>query len=477
MARTMGRRGNPTPGRWETGRDTRFSRRLMDLVGAAGRGKRNFKVFFAIYIPDPSKPRGPGPRMSDTPAALSRAEVVAVSPAPDQSPVCFVVDADATIRHYISLIMQGSGIDTEEFADGPSCRAALSRRMPDLILLNVPLDTEDSIETVNALAAKAYRGAVLLMGGRGGAVMETVKATGDRLKLRMLPVLKKPFEAGAVQKVIRGLKLGTPPPLAARIGLVDALASDWIEFWYQPKVDLRRKRLVGAEAFARARHPEYGVLHPNAFMAGATEDDLIELAGRALIDAIRIGGQFARLNVSIPIAVNMPIAILERLPVADIMRKTPLAGGAGLIVDIDEKSVVGDIARAVDLATRLAPHNVRLAIDDVGRGVNLLGRNKSVPFAEMKLDRSFVTDCGSDKVKGPICKSAIELAHKFGALAVGVGVEKAGDVMALAAMGCDYGQGYLLGQPMPQPRFLSLLRQRAHSRDSVAAQRLQAQPA
>ena len=84
-----------------------------------------------------------------------------------------------------------------------------------------------------------------------------------------------------------------------------------------------------------------------------------------------------------------------------------------------------------------------------------------MPFAELKLDRAFVTDAGTDKVNTPLCKTVIDLAHNFGAIAVAIGIEKASAALALVSMGCDYGQGFLLGQPMPEERFVSLLRQRA----------------
>ena len=92
-----------------------------------------------------------------------------------------------------------------------------------------------------------------------------------------------------------------------------------------------------------------------------------------------------------------------------------------------------------------------------------LVRLKELPFAELKLDRAFVTDCGTDKVNAPLCKTVIDLAHNFGSRAVAIGIEKASDALALVSMGCDYGQGFLLGQPMPEERFISLLRQRAAS--------------
>ncbi len=63
--------------------------------------------------------------------------------------------------------------------------------------------------------------------------------------------------------------------------------------------------------------------------------------------------------------------------------------------------------------------------------------------------------------EAPLCKTAIDLAHNFGSTVVGVGIEKAADAVALVSMGCDYGQGFLLGQPMPEDRFIALLRRRS----------------
>ena len=115
-----------------------------------------------------------------------------------------------------------------------------------------------------------------------------------------------------------------------------------------------------------------------------------------------------------------------------------------------QRQIVTDLKLASEITKRLAPLNVKLAIDDFGRGYSSLVRLKELPFAELKLDRNFVADCGTDKVNAPLCKTVIDLAHNFGSIAVAIGIEKAADAMALVSMGCDYGQGFLLGQPMPE---------------------------
>ena len=281
----------------------------------------------------------------------------------------------------------------------------------------------------------------------------------------MLPVLKKPFETSAVLKILRELKLGDPPAVAARVDLEEAVRQSWIEFWYQPKIDLRRKQLVGVEAFARARHPQNGVLMPSAFMPGATESSLITLSEQALAQGLKANLNFAKLGVNLRLSVNIPVNAVAKLAVADIVQtyRPQFEKWPGLIIDLVEEQIITDLALAADIAKNLQPLDVHLAIDNFGRGYSSLARLKALPFAELKLDRVFITDCGTDKVNAPLCKTVINLAHNFGSVAVGIGIEKASDALALVSMGCDYGQGFLLGQPMTEDRFMSLLRQRAAS--------------
>jgi EAL domain-containing protein (putative c-di-GMP-specific phosphodiesterase class I) len=387
-----------------------------------------------------------------------------------RTPLCFVIDSDASIRHFLSLIMHGSGIDTEEFADGQSLAAALTRRTPDAVFLNIALESAEAIECVATLGKRGFSGYIQLMSSRGSAVLSHVKSVGDQHRLLMLPPLKKPFDTGAIVKILQDLKLGEPAAVAGRVDLQEALNNNWMEFWYQPKIDLRKKQLVGAEVFARARHPIHGVLTPSAFMPGASEASLIKLSEHALTQALRAGLNFAKLGVNLRLAVNIPVNALVKIAIAEIVQdfRPQYDKWPGLVIDVTEEQIVTDLKLASDITKRLDHLNVKLAIDDFGRGYSSLVRLKELPFAELKLDRAFVADCGTDKVNAPLCKTVIDLAHNFGSIAVAIGIEKAADAMALVSMGCDYGQGFLLGQPMPEERFISLLRQRAGGQRQMA---------
>ena len=157
----------------------------------------------------------------------------------------------------------------------------------------------------------------------------------------MLPVLKKPFETGTILKILQDLRLGHPPTAAGRIALDVALSNGWIEFWYQPKIDLRKKQLVGVEAFARARHPHGGVLMPSAFLPGATEADVIALSEQALAQTLKAALNFTKLGVNLRPAVNIPVNALVKIAVADIVQtyRPQFEKWPGLIIDVTEEHV------------------------------------------------------------------------------------------------------------------------------------------
>ena len=373
-----------------------------------------------------------------------------------------MVDEESSIRQFISLILHGLGIDTIELTDGAALRAVRTPRPPDLIFHDISLNSADAIESLLRLSRRNYDGPVQLMSRRGAAVLEHVNKVGIQHKLNMLPVLKKPFGGDAIIKIVQELKLGLSLAAAASANLEDAITKKWIEFWYQPVIDLRRRRLVGAEMYARIRHPEAGIILPGGFIAGGSPAAIQELAEMAFASALKAGSKYSKLGINLPINVNIPIGVLEKLPIDRLVldQYSHATNWPGIVVDIAEDQIIANLGLAVELAKKLARVNVKIAIDNFGKGYSALTKLTELPFAQIKLDRSFIVNCGTDTVNAPLCKTMIDLAHNFGQIAVAIGIESAADASALLAMGCDYGQGFLLGQPMPEEHFAALLRQR-----------------
>jgi len=247
-----------------------------------------------------------------------------------------------------------------------------------------------------------------------------------------------------------------------RIAISEALANNWFEIWYQPKIDLKRKCLAGAEALARIRHPQLGVMLPGSFLPDVSESAITELAQHALLATLTDWTVFEDAGFNLHLAINVPVGVLLKLPIPRLVAeyRPKSARWPGLIVEVTEDQIVRDMALAKEIAAQLRVSGITISIDDFGAGYSSFSSLRDLPFAELKIDHSFVTGCSADATNAAICQTAIDLAHRFGSSAVAEGVESTADLQALMVMGCDFGQGVLVAPPMPKERFLDLLRQR-----------------
>ena len=391
--------------------------------------------------------------------------------------LCFIVDDEAPIGRFITMALGNFGVPSEHFIDTKQFAEGLKRQRPDLIFLDISLGDSDAVEVIRSLAAADYSGAVQLISGRDTTLLEDVKRVGERHGLRMLPVAMKPIRLDTIRQIVAAEHLGktrnsaddkvaAPVPPARQdddtlfVNLGEALRNGWIELWYQPKIDLRRRRLMGAEGLARLRHPQFGLLPPKNFIPGASLEDMLALAEFALRTALRDSREFAEAGQDIQLAINVPVEALIRLPIQAIVRDhRPLRENwSGVILEVTEDQVIQDIEKAHEIATQLRIHGISLSIDDFGKGYSSLARLKELPFAELKLDRSFVLDAAVDATNAALCRTAVDLAHRFGSLAVAEGIEKESDLLTLSRLGCDVAQGFLFARAMPFDFLLTRLR-------------------
>jgi EAL domain-containing protein (putative c-di-GMP-specific phosphodiesterase class I) len=249
-----------------------------------------------------------------------------------------------------------------------------------------------------------------------------------------------------------------------RIEIDEALRNGWFEMWYQPKIDLKRKCLAGAEALARIRHPTHGVLLPGTFLPGVAEGSIARLTEHALIAALTNWTMFEEAGFNLHLSINVPVRVLLRLPIPEMVdRYRPKSERwPGIILEVTEDQIVRDMKLAQEVANKLRVSGIQIAIDDFGAGYSSFSSLRELPFVELKLDSSYVKNCATDATNAAICQTAVDLAHRFGSAAVAEGIENAADLQALLVMGCDFGQGVLIAPPMPQERFLELLRQRVN---------------
>jgi len=140
---------------------------------------------------------------------------------------------------------------------------------------------------------------------------------------------------------------------APGLTLKSALSSDFITFWYQPKVDLLKRRVVGAEAFARIAHPQHGIIAPVHFLARADDDDIIELAKRAIVSTLKFSAKLDELGVALQLGINVDYDTLAKCPVSELVaRHRPRnEQWPGLVIEMPEAQLLNKVGGDIRIST------------------------------------------------------------------------------------------------------------------------------
>lgn len=257
--------------------------------------------------------------------------------------------------------------------------------------------------------------------------------------------------------------------------LQDVIENGALLLNYLPEIDMRTGKLLATEALVRWDHPTRGLLPPAAFIGIAESINLAGELGRwVLHTACR---EFARWREDFKayqagpgdsddrddfeLRVNVsPVQLVTdgfAESVADILDEFGLDRGS-VCLEITENVVVQDSEASRATLADLRRTGVRLAIDDFGTGYSVLSHLKSLPVDILKIDRSFVTDLGSNPGDLAIVRAIIALADSFGLQIVAEGVETKAAATTLLRHGCHRAQGFLLSRPLPSDQMATLYR-------------------
>jgi len=249
--------------------------------------------------------------------------------------------------------------------------------------------------------------------------------------------------------------------------LRQAVDAGELRLHYQPKTVVGSGRVEAVEALVRWEHPERGLLLPDRFIPLAERTDLIDDLTRwvlrtALTEIADLG---------LPVAVNVSARNLVRPDFAE--QVTTILGDAGahpsrLLIEITETAVLNDPGRAAATLGTLDAAGVRSSLDDFGQGQTSLGYLPLLPLHELKIDKGFVSDLAGDPARAAIVGSMIGLGHHLGLRVVAEGVETEEVLAALARLGCDVAQGYLVARPMPADALRTWLRDHRSARVGTA---------
>jgi predicted signal transduction protein with EAL and GGDEF domain len=246
-----------------------------------------------------------------------------------------------------------------------------------------------------------------------------------------------------------------------------ALDRDELYLEYQPQFDLASRCLVGTEALIRWRHPQHGLLMPDAFIPIAEATGLILPMGRWILERVAMQMQEWREAGLPPIFIAMNVSLNQCLRgdlislVNDVAAHTPYALD-WLEIEVTEQFFMpSGIGEAVAMLTRLSALGVSISIDDFGTGYSSLSRLRSLPVDKVKIDKSFIEELGeSGRAEMLVC-ALIALGESLGVKVTAEGVENQQQLAFLTAHGCDYAQGYYLSGPLSQHKLAMMLRSNA----------------
>jgi len=224
--------------------------------------------------------------------------------------------------------------------------------------------------------------------------------------------------------------------------------------YFQPKVNLLTREVVGAEALIRWQHPERGLLAPIEFLPIIENNPLSVLVGEWVIDAALAQiVVWKTLGLDLAVSVNISAQQLQSENFVDRLKQQldrhPLVPRFGLELEILETSALEDLSKVSGILYACRAEGVRFALDDFGTGYSSLTYLKHLPAETLKIDRSFVSGMLEDPDDKAIVSGVIGLAEAFGRQVIAEGAETAAHCDALIAMGCPVAQGYGIARPMP----------------------------
>jgi EAL domain-containing protein (putative c-di-GMP-specific phosphodiesterase class I)/CHASE2 domain-containing sensor protein len=221
---------------------------------------------------------------------------------------------------------------------------------------------------------------------------------------------------------------------------------------YQPKLDLRTNRIIGAEALARWTHPEKGPIAASEFVAAAEQSDRIaKLTDFVLEDAAAAAAAINKRGIAFDVAVNLSARLLADkgfiLRVSALLARHGLAPSR-LTLELTETAAVAGSGEGLDMIAKLRELGIGISIDDYGTGLSTLEYLKKIPANEIKIDQSFVKGMAENRSDRLMVQSTVGLAHSLGRKVVAEGVEQRATLDLLVEMECDIAQGYIIGRPM-----------------------------
>jgi EAL domain-containing protein (putative c-di-GMP-specific phosphodiesterase class I)/CheY-like chemotaxis protein len=360
-----------------------------------------------------------------------------------------IVEDDSEVLGLIAAVARKLGFAIASTGSSADFLRLVDTFRPTAIVLDLHMPDTDGVELLRLLAARDCKAHVLLLSGQGEQVLTTANEVGAALSMHGL--LTKP-----VVPVDLLTKLAS---VLQQQGAIDAaelsrgIASGELVPYYQPKASLKARRgwvIDGVEALVRWQHPRLGLVMPDEFIPLAERTGAIkDLTDAVLALALRQVRSWNDEGLRVKCSVNLAPSLVTDLSFPDrvgaLLAELEI-DGSQLALELTETATMQDPTKAMDILTRLRSKRVCLSLDDFGTGFSSLTRLYQMPFDEMKIDKSLVSNVPHNREANTMVGSLVELGHNLGLTICAEGVENRAALDLLGVMGCDHAQGFFISR-------------------------------
>ncbi len=390
-------------------------------------------------------------------------------------PVVYLIDDEPDIVEMLAEVVNLTSLDSlgftqasvffeqvDEFANG------------SILILDLNMPEMDGIEVMRRLAGMNNPPALILVSGHDAGVLHSAEKLCEAHELELIASLSKPLSLDGLRKLLNeyinrifigdDLHKNSNEIKITPFQLKQAILNEEFVLHYQPQVAVATGMLTGVEALVRWQHPVHGLIYPDAFIGIAEKNNLIGMLTQWVIqNVVRQESLWQKKGLSITVSANISAENITSLALPEqltAMLEDSELDPTRLILEITESALMGELVTSLDILTRLRLKGLHLSIDDFGTGFSSLSQLHRVPFTELKIDQSFISNLNKDDVARAIVKTCIVLGHELNMKVVAEGVEDEATLDQLRLMGCDVAQGYFVSRPMPADDLIGWLKGR-----------------
>jgi diguanylate cyclase (GGDEF)-like protein/PAS domain S-box-containing protein len=253
-----------------------------------------------------------------------------------------------------------------------------------------------------------------------------------------------------------------------------AIERDEFVVRYQPKVDLRDGRVIGAEALLRWRLPGHGDIPPSQFIPIAEESNLINAIGQWVLERVCLDFRALRVHVADPGRISLNLSLKQLKQASFILNCRSVferyqVPTRNFELEITETTLMADPRRTVQMLKQLHDMGLHLSIDDFGTGYSSLSALQQFPIGTLKIDKSFVRDAADDPADAVLVRTIVDMGHSLGMEVVAEGVESQRQLEFLRNCRCNVAQGQLFGETRSIEELVQLLRSQVSGRPVFGA--------